>query len=52
MYVLVLYIPLISAIIVGFFGRFLDRKGAYIFSTSYYLCFTMVTGVCVKYFFT
>ncbi len=34
MYVLVVFIPLMSALIVGFLGRFLGRKGAGIFATS------------------
>ena len=34
MYILVLYLPLISAIVVGLFGRFLGKKGATVLSTT------------------
>lgn len=34
MYIAVVFIPLMSALIVGFFGRYLGRKGSAIFSTS------------------
>ena len=34
MYLLILFIPLMSAIIAGLFGRFIGEKGASIITTS------------------
>jgi NADH-quinone oxidoreductase subunit L len=59
MYLLILYFPLISFLVIGFFGRFLGTKGSNIFATlnmffnlllSFFIFYEIVLGGSICFF--